>query len=129
MALPPLLSNSPPMTIPFLLGRNMQLRHLTDSHLRRSNAHSGFELVKAARACSGSMQNAPAHCNGVNCPAHCNGVNCEEAVQRCDDPLAQHPRAGLDPAIHLAWRSMEAGVVMLCLGTPRENFEKMHQNV
>jgi hypothetical protein len=120
MALPPLLSNSPPMTIPFLLGRNMQLRHLTDSHLRRPNAHSGFELVKAARACSGSMQNAPAHCNGVNS---------EEAVRRCDDPLAQHPRAGLDPAIHLAWRSMDAGVVMLCLGTPRENFEKMHQNV
>jgi hypothetical protein len=37
--------------------------------------------------------------------------------------------AGLDPAIHLAWRWMDARVFNLRPNTPRvKNFEKAHQN-
>jgi hypothetical protein len=82
--------------------------------LRRPNAQCGFELVKAARACSRSMQNAPARCNRVNS---------EEAVRRCDDALAQRHRR-TDPAIHRGWRLMMPRVLMLRRNTPREKFRK-----
>jgi hypothetical protein len=44
----------------------MQLRRLTDPHHAGGNARRGFETMKNARACAGSMQFAPPYWRAVN---------------------------------------------------------------